>query len=508
MGTVATLLAENVSFRCTSVDRIGIRGYIPGLQYEGGVLRFLIERGCRIPSPAGLTHNHDRLVSELDALVAAHDVAVVRFKRDECKEDIARPYQLAAAAPTARARAARAPRPSGRPRGTLNAYAPIALAFEPTGPGPRGDLHRPGAGYGIGLTRTGATLALSQGSRRRGAGSSGCRPWGADPAPAVAGADLLAGRANCLRLRGPDPSAWINDIPTYGEVASQGVYPGVDCGDQRQLEYDLVVAPGADPSRIQVLAEGGGRVKLDPKSHLTMTGAKSLGMGRRVAYQIVDGVRQAVEGVLRPQPQQRGWASSWAPTTPPSPWSSTRSSAAPPSWAAPAAMWRRASPSTTAATPASRGPHSCGLPAHRRRLPDRAQLGLLRRLHRQALPHWRARLVYSTYVGGPGTVRGHGIDVDSSGAALYSTLLGGGGDDAALALAVDSRGRIWVGGVSQDSRTDFPCRWTRSTPPTTAPSTASWPSSTPPALASTTCGTRRSSAGRVPTPCRPSPSTV
>ncbi len=335
MGTVATLLAENVSFRCTSVDRIGIRGYIPGLQYEGGVLRFLIERGCRIPSPAGLTHNHDRLVSELDALVAAHDVAVVRFKRDECKEDIARPYQLAAAAPTARARAARAPRPSGRPRGTLNAYAPIALAFEPTGPGPRGDLHRPGAGYGIGLTRTGATLALSQGSRRRGAGSSGCRPWGADPAPAVAGADLLAGRANCLRLRGPDPSAWINDIPTYGEVASQGVYPGVDCGDQRQLEYDLVVAPGADPSRIQVLAEGGGRVKLDPKSHLTMTGAKSLGMGRRVAYQIVDGVRQAVEGVLRPQPQQRGWASSWAPTTPPSPWSSTRSSAAPPSWAAP-----------------------------------------------------------------------------------------------------------------------------------------------------------------------------
>ncbi len=98
MGTVARLLAENVSFRCTSVDRIGIRGYVPGLQYEGGVLRFLLERGYRIPSPAGLTHNHDRLVSELDALIAANDVPVVRFRRDECKEDIARPYQLAAAA--------------------------------------------------------------------------------------------------------------------------------------------------------------------------------------------------------------------------------------------------------------------------------------------------------------------------------------------------------------------------------------------------------------------------
>lgn len=96
MGTVAKLLAENVSFRCTSVDRIGIRGYIPGLQYEGGVLRFLIERGYRIPSPAGLAHNHDRLVSELEAIVAAHDVPVVRFKGGESKEDIARPYQLAA----------------------------------------------------------------------------------------------------------------------------------------------------------------------------------------------------------------------------------------------------------------------------------------------------------------------------------------------------------------------------------------------------------------------------
>lgn len=98
MGTVAKLLAENVSFRCTSVDRIGIRGYIPGLQYEGGVLRFLIERGYRIPSPAGLAHNHDRLTSELEDLVAASNVPVVRFRRDECKEDIARPYQLAAAA--------------------------------------------------------------------------------------------------------------------------------------------------------------------------------------------------------------------------------------------------------------------------------------------------------------------------------------------------------------------------------------------------------------------------
>jgi hypothetical protein len=98
MGTVARLLAENVSFRCASVDRIGIRGYVPGLQYEGGVVKFLLNRGYPIPSPAALNHNHDRMVAELERLVEATGVPVVRFKRGESKEDAARPHQDAAAA--------------------------------------------------------------------------------------------------------------------------------------------------------------------------------------------------------------------------------------------------------------------------------------------------------------------------------------------------------------------------------------------------------------------------
>ena len=51
MGTVARLLDEHVSFRCTSVDRIGVRGYIPGIQYEFGLVKFLLNRGGTIPSP-------------------------------------------------------------------------------------------------------------------------------------------------------------------------------------------------------------------------------------------------------------------------------------------------------------------------------------------------------------------------------------------------------------------------------------------------------------------------
>jgi hypothetical protein len=98
MGTVARLLAEHVSFRCTSVDRIGIRGYIGGLQHEGGVVKFLLNRGNFIPSPAALNRNHERLVRELDALVGVSGVPVVRFGRAESKEDVARPYQDAALA--------------------------------------------------------------------------------------------------------------------------------------------------------------------------------------------------------------------------------------------------------------------------------------------------------------------------------------------------------------------------------------------------------------------------
>ncbi len=93
MGAVASLLADHVSFRVSSVDRIGLAGYIPGLAYEGGVLRFLISRGYPIPAPAGLAHNHKCLVAEFNHLVEDNDIPVLRFPRRAKKEDLARPYQ-------------------------------------------------------------------------------------------------------------------------------------------------------------------------------------------------------------------------------------------------------------------------------------------------------------------------------------------------------------------------------------------------------------------------------
>jgi len=42
-------------------------------------------------------------------------------------------------------------------------------------------------------------------------------------------------------------------VPTYAKVKYKNAYPGVDLvyyGNQRQLEYDFVVGPGADPNTI------------------------------------------------------------------------------------------------------------------------------------------------------------------------------------------------------------------------------------------------------------------
>jgi hypothetical protein len=98
MATVASVLADHVSFRVSCVDRIFCQGYIAGLQSEGMVVRFLLDHGFVIPSPVGLKRVHDRLVAGIDRFALDHDVPVVRFVRGQSKEDAARPYLTAAAA--------------------------------------------------------------------------------------------------------------------------------------------------------------------------------------------------------------------------------------------------------------------------------------------------------------------------------------------------------------------------------------------------------------------------
>jgi uncharacterized protein (AIM24 family) len=76
---------------------------------------------------------------------------------------------------------------------------------------------------------------------------------GANPHANVLAQQPLVGKVNYLI--GNDPRKWHSDVPTFGRVGFQGVYPGVDMvyyGNQRNLEYDFLVAPHADPKRIRL----------------------------------------------------------------------------------------------------------------------------------------------------------------------------------------------------------------------------------------------------------------
>ncbi len=66
----------------------------------------------------------------------------------------------------------------------------------------------------------------------------------ANPAAKVTGTDELAGTSNYFI--GNDPAKWRTNVPTYAKVKYEGIYSGIDLvyyGNQRQLEYDFIVAP-------------------------------------------------------------------------------------------------------------------------------------------------------------------------------------------------------------------------------------------------------------------------
>jgi hypothetical protein len=83
----------------------------------------------------------------------------------------------------------------------------------------------------------------------------------------LVGLDELPGRSNYFI--GNDPKKWRTNVPSYARVKYEGVYPGVDVvyyGKQRQLEYDFVVAPGADPNQIKLSFAGADGMRVDADS--------------------------------------------------------------------------------------------------------------------------------------------------------------------------------------------------------------------------------------------------
>ncbi|HEY7124507.1 MAG TPA: SBBP repeat-containing protein [Ktedonobacterales bacterium] len=199
----------------------------------------------------------------------------------------------------------------------LAAYGHLPLSFEAnqgqTDPSVRFVTHGPG--YSLFLSPTVVLLALSKQHQPSSAlahsspAASFSSPSSADQAavvamqfsganaqPELSGEEVLPGTVNYLI--GNDPSMWHTNIPIYAKVHYHNLYPGVDLvyyGNQAQLEYDFVVAPGADPRQIRLNFSGTTGLSLDAQGGLLLHLASgTVQQGIPHVYQEVAGARQVV----------------------------------------------------------------------------------------------------------------------------------------------------------------------------------------------------------------------
>jgi Abnormal spindle-like microcephaly-assoc'd, ASPM-SPD-2-Hydin/Bacterial Ig-like domain (group 2) len=121
---------------------------------------------------------------------------------------------------------------------------------------------------------------------------------GANPAPAMQGLEELPGKVNYLI--GTDPSQWHSGVSLFSRVRTSQIYPGVDLlfhGDEKRLEYDFIVAPGADPSKIKFRIRGATRLEIDSRGDLVLhTSGSEFRMYKPVIYQTIASERRPVEG--------------------------------------------------------------------------------------------------------------------------------------------------------------------------------------------------------------------
>ena len=136
-------------------------------------------------------------------------------------------------------------------------------------------------GYAVLLSGRAVTIESPEGSYEFGF---------AGPAdePSIEPASPLPGKSNYLI--GRDPKNWITGIATYAGVRYRELYPGIDLlchGESGRFEYDFVVSPGADPSRIRLRFKPGLTAKVDRRGDLVVTAGR--GEWRQQAPRVYQG---------------------------------------------------------------------------------------------------------------------------------------------------------------------------------------------------------------------------
>jgi Beta-propeller repeat len=121
---------------------------------------------------------------------------------------------------------------------------------------------------------------------------------GANSGAKITGQNELPGKVNYFI--GNDPEKWRTNVATFAKVRYEEVYSGIDLvyyGNQRQLEYDFVVEPGADPTRIRLAFTGAKKMRLEKDGGLVVqTAVGSVRWNKPIVYQEINGQRRPVSG--------------------------------------------------------------------------------------------------------------------------------------------------------------------------------------------------------------------
>lgn len=119
---------------------------------------------------------------------------------------------------------------------------------------------------------------------------------GAKASASFEGERVIGGSTNYFH--GNAPARWRTGVRAFENVRVRDLYEGIDAvyyGAASGIEYDFVIAPGADPRSIQLDVRGAERVSLDKAGDLVIdTAAGAMRQRQPVAYQLIDGIRRPV----------------------------------------------------------------------------------------------------------------------------------------------------------------------------------------------------------------------
>jgi hypothetical protein len=186
---------------------------------------------------------------------------------------------------------------------------PVAFErYQGTSPEVQSFLAR-GPGYGLLLSPTRISLALQSPSAK---GTSAGHRWsdrdvftigfvGASAKGSIQGIDDLPGKTNYIF--GNDPAKWRIGVSTFRKVKYESIYSGIDLifyGTGRQLEYDLVVHPGANPDDVAFSIAGSGIATLEDDGALRLNARKGdIRFKAPLIYQDLPAGRKNIDGHFR-----------------------------------------------------------------------------------------------------------------------------------------------------------------------------------------------------------------